>query len=822
MAQNLDKEDKDGNSEKRVLLQFVSYSSMIDASFWHELSKLKLEKLGLNDAPIDISATFQPGLNSNLPSIASINYESFLPYDEINKRRLQNTDSDDHFMFGQLMVFNTLDDFNRREKRQLIIDAGQWIWERLTDSSQQSVVDANLELHLSRFLMIVFADLKRYSYHYWCAFPAFNYPTKCYQLGNHSETVHEHFTHDQIVSLLTQYSSLPTTDRLFFAVIITTQENSTEKTLQVMGYSQFWSTVNSLSGTNFKVYFSYLDPSPNTKYPGWPVRNYIAYLYLRLAQLLKNAPTTEVQELSKVVKSMFTPYLPLLSIRLRLSSIRRLNQPDQSQQTVEHFYQLSAIHRIVFGSSLQISSVAQSDTGNTASTSTTSSDSVDNVFAFSSVFNETPVMPPIVGWERNPSRNNQLQPRFVDCSHQLDPKVLSSDAVHLNLKLMKWRIVPQIDLETVRTARCLLLGAGTLGCNIARSLMAWGVSRITLVDGGTLSYSNPVRQTLYTFADCLPQSGNNHQLKGKAVTAAEALRLISPGVEATGVQMSIPMPGHAVMPATIRAVEADVRRLEAMIADHDVVFLLMDTRESRWLPTVIAASQHKIVINVALGFDTFLVQRHGIRFRPENAVDQASKLFGELQGKLEVLQAVTGNEKSPILMGNQLGCYYCNDVFAPGDTTRDRTLDQQCTVTRPGLSMIASGYAVELLASLLQHSAKALAPAFTYVTSSTEDLSASIKENELTQTESILGLIPHQIRGFLSRAEQISPSYRAFDCCTACSFTVIDKYRQEGFKFLLQVFNDSTVLEEITGLKKFHTFDEEDICAFDSDENVQE
>ncbi len=67
------------------------------------------------------------GLNSNLPSIASINYESFLPYDEINKRRLQNTDSDDHFMFGQLMVFNTLDDFNRREKRQLIIDAGQWV-----------------------------------------------------------------------------------------------------------------------------------------------------------------------------------------------------------------------------------------------------------------------------------------------------------------------------------------------------------------------------------------------------------------------------------------------------------------------------------------------------------------------------------------------------------------------------------------------------------------------------------------------------------------------------------------------------------------------
>ena len=52
----------------------------------------------------------------------------------------------------------------------------------------------------------------------------------------------------------------------------------------------------------------------------------------------------------------------------------------------------------------------------------------------------------------------------------------------------------------------------------------WGIRTITFVDSGTISYSNPVRQSLFEFTDS--KDGG----KGKAETAAAALKRIFPGV----------------------------------------------------------------------------------------------------------------------------------------------------------------------------------------------------------------------------------------------------------------------------------------------------
>ena len=48
---------------------------------------------------------------------------------------------------------------------------------------------------------------------------------------------------------------------------------------------------------------------------------------------------------------------------------------------------------------------------------------------------------------------------------------LADQAVDLNLKLIKWRISPNLNLEIIKNTKCLLLGAGTLGSYVARNLL---------------------------------------------------------------------------------------------------------------------------------------------------------------------------------------------------------------------------------------------------------------------------------------------------------------------------------------------------------------
>uniref|UniRef100_A0A3Q3J1I1 Ubiquitin-like modifier-activating enzyme ATG7 n=1 Tax=Monopterus albus TaxID=43700 RepID=A0A3Q3J1I1_MONAL len=653
-----------------AFLQFAPFSSALEAGFWHQLTQRKLNDYRLDESPKSIKGYYYNGDSDGLPTRLTLEFSAF----DVDGP----TPAHCCPAIGTLYNTNTLDAFKTTDKKALLEKEAKEIWDAI--QSGAALKDPSV---LCRFILLTFADLKKYHFYYWFCFPAlcFSEGIKIIQQPSVLEQV---FSAKQIIALQEAYDGLciksGTTALPYF--LMKYKEDTVQLALLGDWETFFLDTK--------KVTVGVYDPCTLSQYPGWPLRNLLVLLANRWGSKLDQ--------------------VEVLCFRDRTLQGRRSIQ-----------------HSVIFQVKLP-------------------------------KLSKNSVCPKSVGWEKNPK--GAMGPRMVNLSECMDPKRLAESSVDLNLKLMRWRLVPSLDLDKVVSTKCLLLGAGTLGCNVARTLMGWGVRRITFVDNAKISYSNPVRQPLYEFEDCLGGG------KAKAMAAVDRLTKIFPGVNAEGYNMSIPMPGHPV------------NFSEKLISEHDVVFLLMDTRESRWLPTVIAASKRKLVVNAALGFDTFVVMRHGLKKPP---ISQTGSV-----------PSIPGSSLFSNIPGHKLGCYFCNDVVAPGDSTRDRTLDQQCTVSRPGLAMIAGALAVEMMVSILQHSEGGYAV-------------ASSSDDRMNEPPTSLGLVPHQIRGFLSRFDNVLPASLAFDKCTACSPIVLDHYEREGFNFLSKVFNSShSFLEDLTGLTLLH------------------
>ncbi|CAE6510820.1 unnamed protein product [Rhizoctonia solani] len=659
-----------------TVIQFTPLSSLVQPAFWHDLVRLKIDVLKLSAESQPVTASYSAGksiIDRETGQDVALGCQIVLGGDGFNSQT--SVPAHTVGVHGALKNFNTVEEFKAADKSALFNELADELWAAM--HSETALTDPS---YLNKFLVLTFADLKKFKFFYWFAFPAL-VAKPAWEIDSSGWlSAEEQLGRENLISLYDSLSSLSkdkSSHPPYFIARLAAKSGYEVSTLSE--WNSFFKGV-----PEDQQILGFVDPSANPQSPGWPLRNLLTLVNARFG----------VKGPLKVLAWRDTEVTgPNHSWHSRLGLVSIPNAPPPSAET----------------------------------------------------------RPAAVGWEKN--TQGKLAPRLADLAPMMDPTRLADQAVDLNLKLMRWRILPGLNLEKVAKTKCLLLGAGTLGCYVARTLMGWGVRNITFVDSARVSFSNPVRQPLFEFADCL-EGG-----KPKAACAADSLKKIFPGINAAGIDMSIPMPGHPIPPALLEKTKSDVARLEELIDSHDAVFLLMDSRESRWLPTVIGASKGKIVMNAALGFDSFLVLRHGVR---------ASLADGE---------------------SARLGCYYCNDIVAPADSLSDRTLDQMCTVTRPGLAAIASSTAVEILVSLLQHPKGLNAPA--------------PKPGDET-SESILGVVPHQLRGFLAQFNNKLITGAAYDKCTGCSETILKEYESRGFEMALRAFNETGYLEKLTGLDKLH------------------
>jgi ubiquitin-like modifier-activating enzyme ATG7 len=65
-----------------------------------------------------------------------------------------------------------------------------------------------------------------------------------------------------------------------------------------------------------------------------------------------------------------------------------------------------------------------------------------------------------------------------------------------------------------------------------------------------------------------------------------------------------------------------------------------------------------------------------------------------------------------------------------------------------------------------------------------------------------LGIIPHTIRGYLSTFSNLHVEGKPYDCCSACSDTVISAYEADSWDFVQRALNERGWVEELSGLKE--------------------
>ncbi|KAI9736810.1 MAG: Autophagy protein 7 [Claussenomyces sp. TS43310] len=696
-------------------LQYAPFESQIELPFYSALSSLKIDHDRLDDSARPVLGLYEPAISSAQDRSCRMQVlGNALTSDTVTAGCVRAD--------GKIKNVNTIEDFKNMDKTAMLQTTGKQvsaaeeikypIWDAINDGTIYSVPSL-----LSSFTILSFADLKKYKFHYWFGFPAL-----------HSDPIWERRAE---ISRFTGHETTALVDRVgTWRYSVDNREHGFFLAKKVPRHPEDDAVNNAgeSDGKGADRRHTLDDEVQDELDYEWQIGSLGGFE----RGFFKDVPKDN-QYIAFVDPSTY-PENPGWMLRNLLVLIRRRYKLDSAN--ILCYRDIQARRHEARSFVLHVQSKTPSEPNGQVQEP------------------RIEKMPKVTGWERDGKGN--LRSRMTNLAQYMDPQQLADQSVDLNLKLMKWRISPGLNLDKIKETKCLLLGAGTLGSYVSRNLMGWGVRKITFVDYGNVSFSNPVRQPLFDFKDCLEGGAQ------KAYRAAEALQEIYPGCDSVGHVFSVPMLGHPIVDE--KKTRDDFELLEALIKTHDAIFLLMDTRESRWLPTLIGKAEGKVVMNAALGFDTYVVMRHGVA-------------------------PTDGGEAV-------LGCYFCNDVVAPADSIKDQTLDQQCTVTRPGVAAIASAYLVELLASILQHPDGGRAPA-PKVDGNTSQSSVSYARDPLDHP---LGIVPHQIRGFLSGFQNMIISGQSYDCCSACSAKVVNAYRDGGWDFVRKALTEKDYVAELSGL----------------------
>ena len=250
-------------------LKFAPFTSSINPGFWSALTKLKLDVLGLKEEALEVHAYYENKFQPTVPTLLTLDWNAFDPGSEESIGSSWSAYSSN----GVVINYNTLEAFRKFDKNEYLNSTeGNILYEAIITGDEPTVLkDPRI---LTRFVCHMFADLKKYHYYYWFVFPAFILPPTI-QMSKAVQPISDVLEGEIIQNLAKTYLEW--------------------KRSNLIQSGFFWIQTDPMSITNLKDGFQQLngdailgfaDPSSLSDYPGWPLRNLIAFICYYKPELL--------------------------------------------------------------------------------------------------------------------------------------------------------------------------------------------------------------------------------------------------------------------------------------------------------------------------------------------------------------------------------------------------------------------------------------------------------------------------------------------------------------------------------------------------------
>ncbi|CAN0253772.1 unnamed protein product [Ectocarpus sp. 12 AP-2014] len=434
-------------------LKFVAFSSLVKVEFWTELATKKLDTYRLNDDAQPIYGFYGSGHDARAPCRLNLLGESSFdsPKDEGRRAAGPGARFEECRAIGYVKNVNTKEAFKELDKPAALAAIARETWADAVESDR-AVAEPE---RLLRFLLLTFADLKKSAFLHWFAFPTLgsqalfrlvsSRPASAAApgvlLGGPADATSVVRGLADLWARSVEGTGRPHCPPFFAVVKAPRCDGDGEEAaagLRVLSLLEFERERAGGEVGDDTVVFGFVDPcSEPGGMPGWPLRNFLVLLSARWG--VKRARVL-----------CFREHVPRASARAGSGG--------------EHTARPSPVHPRHAGGTAPATGGGPSLLGRSVvldidlSAAPSASGGPGEAAAAALKAAWLPARVGSLGWE--PNAAGRPGPRMSDLSSVLDPARLAENSVRLNIKLMRWRALPELDVELLAETKCLLLGAG--------------------------------------------------------------------------------------------------------------------------------------------------------------------------------------------------------------------------------------------------------------------------------------------------------------------------------------------------------------------------